>query len=869
MVEKKLAKYNAKRDFKKTAEPSGKIGHTKSGFSFLVQKHAATRLHYDFRLELDGVLKSWAVTRGPSIDPHDRRLAVEVEDHPVSYSGFEGIIPKGEYGGGTVMMWDEGTWEPEGDPRKMLKEGSLKFTLHGKRLHGSWALVRMKDRPEDRGRHNWLLIKHRDQYAKDGAGEVFLEKNNTSIVSKRPMEKIAADADRKWKSTPSAHSTAGSSPPIGKAKKPTRKSAALKAVTKSLKSRLPGFIEPQLATLTDAMPQGKEWLHEVKFDGYRTLAYIQAGEVRMFTRNGLDWTEKFGDVPEALKKLKVENAILDGELVALDKNNLSSFSSLKNALSEGGVGLSYYAFDLLHLNGKSLLKQPLIERKKQLEALFTKQKFRQIFYSEHFVAAENFMDQACRMGLEGVISKRADAPYHVGRGKSWLKTKCHKRQEFVIGGYSNSTTGPGVIGSLLLGYYEGKDLVYAGRVGTGFDHKMARQLFKTLQPLRREKMAYTKYSDAGRRGPGWKRGVVWVEPKLVCEVEFTEWTEDGALRHPSFQGMREDKPAKNVTRDKALHVSTAKKAAAKEVAIEKKSNKTKTVKKKQPRAEGDVELSHPEKVLFPDTGYTKQDLADYYASVAKWMLPHVINRPLSLVRCPAGAKKPCFFQRHAGQGLSPHITPLPIYPKEEPYVMIEDAQGLQALVQMGVLEVHAWGSHAETWDKPDLIVFDFDPDVGLDFAKVKQAALDARKKLAQLKLKSFVKTTGGKGLHVVVPIKPEHDWETIKNFARAFAEMMAQDAPDRYTTNIRKAQRKGRIFIDYLRNGETATAIAPYSSRARDGATVAAPIDWSEVPKLKSGNAWTIKTLPKRLAKLKRDPWAELLRTKQSLKLPK
>lgn len=851
---RKLSKYNAKRDFKKTAEPSGKVSHSKTGFTYLVQKHAASRLHYDFRLELDGVLKSWAVTRGPSIDPQDRRLAVEVEDHPVSYGTFEGIIPQGQYGGGTVMMWDQGTWEPLGDPVKELKKGSLHFRLHGKRLKGEWTLVRMQDRPQDRGKHHWLLIKRTDAHAgKDG--EAFLKKNATSIVTKRTMDAIAADADRTWQSKKEE--------PDQKEKVATKKP---KAPAKTRKSKLPGFIKPQLATLTDDLPRGKDWLHEVKFDGYRVLAYIDGGKVRMFTRNGLDWTEKFGPVPKELAKLNVENAILDGELVALDDQKVSMFSVLKESLSGDGKNLSYYAFDLLHLNGEDLTGLPLLERKERLSGLFKKQKFGRIFYSEHFTQAEGFMQQACAMRLEGVISKRADAPYHSGRGKGWLKTKCHQRQEFVIGGFTPSSTGAAMIGSLLLGYYEGKDFVYAGRVGTGFDQKLARELYTTLRKLERDRMAYTKFSDAGRRGPGWKRGVNWVEPRLVCEVEFTEWTQDGALRHPSFQGMRADKPPKQITRDIPLARQQATREATKEVNADKQKPVARKAAARRPEPEEtSVTLSNPDKVLFPDKGYTKQDLADYYAAVAKWMLPHVAQRPLSLVRCPSGSGKPCFFQRHAGEGLSPHITRLPIYKGEDPYLMIEDAEGLRALVQMGVLEIHAWGSHAASWDKPDLMVFDFDPDEGLDFDRVKEGALELRKRLTKLKLKSWVKTTGGKGLHVVVPILPEQDWDTVKQFTRALAATMAEDFPDRYTTNIRKAERKGRIFIDYLRNGETATAIAPYSSRARDGATVSVPIDWKELPALNTPNAWTIKTLPKRLAALKRDPWKDLPGTKQSL----
>jgi bifunctional non-homologous end joining protein LigD len=855
MAEKKLARYNAKRDFKKTAEPAGKVSRTKTGFSFLVQKHAASRLHYDFRLELDGVLKSWAVTRGPSLDPHDRRLAVEVEDHPVSYAGFEGIIPKGEYGGGTVMMWDEGTWEPLDDPRKALKKGSLHFKLHGKRLKGEWTLVRMHDRPQNKGRHNWLLIKRTDAHAKPGQGESFLEKNATSVVTRRRMEQIASDADKTWKSKPRKTITATAGERL----------AAVTAKSKKGKriAKLPGFIEPQLATLSTAMPKGADWLHEVKFDGYRILTYIENGKVRMFTRNGLDWTEKFGALPASLAKLPVTNAILDGELVALDEHHVSNFSALKNSLSSKGEGLSYYVFDLLFLDGVNLTREPLIERKRQLEALLEKKRLKNVFYSEHFENKDDrFLQQACSMRLEGVISKNAKAPYHSGRSKTWLKTKCHMRQEFVIGGYTNSSTGAAVIGSLLLGYYRGKDFVYAGRVGTGFDQKMASALYKTLKKLKRETMSYTKYSDGGRRGPGWKRGVNWVEPRLVCEVEFTEWTEDGSLRHPSFQGLREDKPARDIKRDVAIRPSKAKKEAAAEIAGEpsKKKNNSPVA------LEGsDVVLSSPGKVIFPGAGYTKQDLADYYMQVADWMLPYIAGRPLSLVRCPEGSGKPCFFQRHAGEGLSPFIRKLPIRKKESPYLAIEDLNGLLALVQMGVLEIHNWGSHAESWELPDMIVFDFDPDEGLPFSKVKAAALDMKKRLEKLKLKSFLKTTGGKGLHVVVPVKKKYNWETIKAFARTLSESMAGDRPKLYTTNIRKAQRKGRIFIDYLRNGETATAIAPYSSRAREGAPVAVPLEWSELAKLKSGNAWTIKNLPKRLAKLKKDPWEQFATIQQSL----
>ena len=736
-------------------------------------------------------------------------------------------------------------------PKKGLKAGNLKFRLHGSRLKGDWALVRMKSREKDRGRNNWLLIKHSDRFSKEGAGEAYLKKNAFSVVTKRSMEEIAKDNDKSWKSKPAKKAEIKISPASKKLKSPKVK-------------KLPAFIAPQLATLTTEMPTGADWLHEVKFDGYRILTYIEQGKVRMFTRNGHDWTDKFGDLPQMLAKLPVQNAILDGELVALDKEKVSSFAQLKNALSKTGADLSYYVFDLLFLDGKNLMNEKLIDRKSLLEPLVTK--LPRVFYSEHFFSEnDEFMKHACSLRLEGVISKLANAPYHSGRGKGWLKTKCHQRQEFVIGGYTLPSNGGTGISSLLLGYYQDKKLVYAGRVGTGFDQTMSRQLLKMLKPLQRKTMAYEIYSDGGRRGTGWKRGVLWAEPKLVCEVEFTEWTEEGSLRHPSFQGLREDKPAKDIARDIAIPTAEAKRAAKKETArIQKAKPETSNTFS---TAEDDVVLSHPDKILFPDKGYTKQDLADYYAQVAEWMLPAIAGRPLSLVRCPAGATKHCFFQRHAGEGLSPHIKTLEIGSEKErePYLMIDDAEGLQALVQMGVLEIHNWGSHANTWDKPDMIVFDFDPDTDLPFARVKKAALMIRKQLKKMKLESFLKTTGGKGLHVVVPFTPNHDWDTIKAFARETAEAMAEVEPKLYTTNIRKIARKGRIFIDYLRNGETATAIAPYSTRARDGATVAVPIEWAELPALKAGNLWTIKTLPKRLSRLKKDPWEKFFTINQSL----
>lgn len=837
-----LERYRQKRDFTKTPEPKG-VPDAKAGYRYLIQKHAAKRLHYDFRLELDGVLKSWAVTRGPSLDPHDKRLAVEVEDHPVSYGSFEGIIPKGQYGGGTVMLWDEGSWEPIGDPHKGLASGKLEFKLHGKRLTGEWTLVRMRDRDKDKGRHNWLLIKHTDKVAKVGDADKLLVKNATSVVSGRTMEKIASAEDRVWQSKGAA------------SKKDTPKPQK----AKNSASKLPAFKPPQLATLTDTMPQGKDWVHEIKFDGYRGLAYIQDGDVTIYTRTGQDWTHKFRSIADRLAKLPVKTAVLDGEIVALNEKGASSFKTLQNALSEGhDEALQYYAFDLLHLDGKDLSGLPLIERKEQMRPLLKAKSLKNhVFYSEHVTKRdEAFLRQLCGMDMEGIISKRVDAPYRHGRGTAWLKTKCHKRQEFVIGGFAKSSTGASVIGSMLLGYYEGDDFVYAGRVGTGFDTKTARTLYRTLSAMERPTMAYTKYSEAGRRGPGWKRGVVWVEPKLVCEVEFTEWTEEGALRHPSFQGLREDKPAASISRDVSMPAKQpGKPAASKPISGNKKA------------MVGGIGISHPDRILYPGTDITKRELAEYYDAVANYILPHVKNRPLSMVRCPEGTEKECFFQRHIARGQSPylHDTGIAVKGRNEDYLMIKDAKGLITLIQWGVIELHPWGCLADKPELSDRMIFDLDPDPALPFSQVIEGAKEVRARMQEFGLESFVKTTGGKGLHVVIPMTRAYDWNTIKAFTRAIADSMQHDNPKRYIAKSSKAAREGKIFVDYLRNDLTSTSVAAFSARAREGAPVALPIAWEELKVSLQPKAFTIESVRPRLEKRKTDPWEDFFKIKQKI----
>jgi bifunctional non-homologous end joining protein LigD len=829
MAARKLSLYQAKRDFTKTAEPSGKARVKPAEYPrFVIQKHAASRLHYDLRLEVDGVFKSWAVTKGPSLNPRDRRLAVEVEDHPLDYGDFEGTIPQGEYGGGTVMLWDQGSWSPIGDAERGYKKGKLDFELEGKRLKGRWHLVRMHGNPRgDEKRENWLLIKGKDQYANEEDGDAALEKYQTSIVSDRSMESLATGKSKVWKK--GAKEAPVPEPAKAKAKALPKRASRKK--TKVLPP--PKFIAPQLAILVTKPPEGNNWVHEVKFDGYRLEARIDDGEVTLTTRNDNDWTDRFKDIAAALATLPCQNAIVDGEAVHMAADGTMSFHALQNALSTGKKeDLQFWVFDLLFLDGEDVRDKPLLERKALLQQLLKKPPKR-VHYSDHFEASgAQVLHQACSASLEGIISKRADDAYHSGRGEGWVKSKCIKEQELVIGGYTTQPKHPGALGALLMGYYDKKDFIFAGKVGTGFSHSEGHALLTKLKKLEQKQPPFKSIPRLARRG------AVFAKPELVAHVNFTEWTHDGVMRHPSFQGLREDKPAPEVVREKE------------------KVPPVKTTSKKQaPKAADEVALTHPDKQLYPGSSITKRDLADYYEKVAPLMLAQIKGRPISLVRCPAGEGKPCFFQRHGAETLSPFIKPVKLPGDKEPYLMIEDARGLTALVQMGVLEIHVWGSNADDPQQPDRLVFDLDPAPDVPFADVKKAAEEVRDRLKQVKLTSFLKTTGGKGLHVVVPFKKGPSWDEAKNFARAFSEAMAKEAPDRFTTNIRKAARTGKIFIDYLRNGEGASAIAAYSTRARKGAPIALPIDWKELKTLKGGDQFHMQDAVKRL---KKDPWRSM-----------
>jgi bifunctional non-homologous end joining protein LigD len=833
----KLAKYRTKRDFKKTTEPSGvktsgKIRNSYLINSYLIQKHAARRLHYDFRLEMDGVLKSWAVTRGPSLNPEDKRLAVHVEDHPVDYGDFEGTIPHGQYGGGTVMLWDNGTWEPIGDVEKSYKKGNLTFELHGKRLKGRWHLVRMHGRKKGDEKHeNWLLIKGKDQYANTD-GDYAINHYQKSVTSQRSMEKIAV-GDKVWQSGKAVKAKEPKTPKPKKTKKQAKGPAA------------PDFVPLQLATLVSEPPQGGKWVHEIKFDGYRLLARLHNGDVTLMTRARNDWTAKFKSIASEIAELGTANALLDGEIVSTADDGTMSFHGLQNALSTGKSDrLNYYIFDLLYLNGVDLRDRPLLERKKALQSLL-KNAPSHIHYSEHFAEpGAKVLSHACHIALEGIISKRADAAYHSGRGDTWLKSKCTKEQEIVIGGYTMQPKHPGSLGALLMGYYSNGDFIFAGKVGTGFTNDEGRAILKKLKTLERKASPFKAVPTAS------KRGAVWVQPKLVAQIHFAEWTPDGHMRHPSFQGLREDKPAQEVRQEKAKPMQAVIKAKAA------KSNGKEEV--------AGVTLSHPDKKLYPDTNITKRDLALYYEKIAPLMLPHVANRPISLMRCPEGEGKPCFFQRHGSENLSPYIKPVKVagHGDNQPFLMIQDLRGLVALVQAGALEIHIWGTEAANPEKPDRLVFDLDPAPDVKFSEVKKAALEVRERLRKLKLVSFLKTTGGKGLHIVVPFQKGPDWDTAKAFARGFAQIMVEDAPDRFTINNRKDVRKGKIYIDYLRNGIGASAIAPYSTRARNGAPVALPLDWKELAALKSGHDFQMKDTIKRI---KKNPWKSMLRIKQTL----
>ncbi len=846
----RLATYRAKRDFSKTAEPSGSASdRSDTGRRYLIQKHAATRLHFDFRLEHNGTLLSWAVPNGPSYDTKDKRLAVRTEDHPIEYGDFEGTIPKGNYGGGTVMLWDEGTWEPVGDPGDGLRKGDLKFVLHGGRLRGKWVLVRMKPKKGERSKHeNWLLIKEKDEFSGPEKKPI-TQRAVTSVRTGRTMEEIA-EGHVEW--VKGARVKEGAP-----AKKRASKAAAPVAV--------PKFVPPQLATLAESPPAGDGWIHEIKFDGYRAEAAIGGGRSRIFTRSGLDWTEKFQSIAQPLADLPCDSALIDGEAVVRDDDGKASFGRLQNAIAEGKGNIVYYAFDLLSLDGKDLRKLPLVERKKRLAQLMADQPAGgPLFYSDHVVGhGEETLANARALKLEGIISKRADAPYRSERTKGWLKIKVNMGQELIIIGWQPSTVKNRPFSSLLVATRDEDRLTYRGKVGTGFGERELKQVWGEL-----EKRAVKK--PAAEDVPAdIRRKSRFVKPELVAEVEFAGWTEDGYVRHGAFKGLRSDKKAAEVTREVPKEPPKTEKGDG-------KGEPSAVVSINTDRETGAIEIAgvrvtHPRRVVFAGQKITKRRLAEYYLSVKDLILPHVANRPLSLVRFPQGAEGDGFFQKHASPGFPDAFKPIVIKEKEGKgeYLYIEDERGLVAAVQMGVLELHIWGSHNKTIEKPDRIVFDFDPDEAVDFAVVRESAKEMRDRLKHLGLETFVLATGGKGLHVVVPLTPRHGWDDVRAFAEAIARTMAAENPDRYLAEMSKARRKGRIFIDYLRNGRGATAIAPFSTRAHKGAPLAWPIAWTALSRLQSAHETTVENVAAALKKQRKDPWAGYFDVEQVLPLEK
>ncbi len=812
-----LDAYRAKRDFERTPEPKGHRRRERAPvpLGFVVQKHAARRLHYDFRLELDGVLKSWAVPKGPSLVPGERRMAVEVEDHPLEYGSFEGVIPRGEYGAGTVVVWDRGTWHPDGDPRKGLASGKLTFRLEGDKLRGRFHLVRTRGGSARKA--TWLLLKGEDGHADRTTAREITAAEPTSVLTGRSLAEVAAEADRVW-----SRETAEIDPP------PIPRPGDPSGVAGARRARVPATVRPELATLVGAPPDGDDWVHEIKLDGYRLLARKEHRHVTLTTRSGQDWTARFPGIAQAMAKLPARSALLDGEAVALDTRGRSNFQKLQRALGGADTSLALYAFDLLALDGWDLRDAPLLERKRLLRSLLAGGDGTSVVrFCDHVRGrGPAFHREACAEGLEGVVSKRADAPYRSLRTKSWLKSKCQRRQELAIVGFTDPSGSRAGFGALVLGARDGAGVFrYCGKVGTGFDGE-------TLLGLRRE-LERHRAKHPPVAGAPKLRGVHWVTPTLVAEVSFTEWTRDGSARHPVFLGLREDKSPADVTVEAPEPPPRA----------------------RPPRAEvAGVHLSTPERIYWPAGGVTKSELAGHYERVAPRMLPLVARRPLTLLRCPEGHEGECFYQKHANDSLPATIPRVTVKRDEAPYTMIQDLASIVELVQLGTLELHVWGSLADRIDRPDILVFDLDPDPAVPWRRLADTARVLRELLADLGLVAFLRGTGGKGLHVVTPIVRRPTWQVAKDFTHAIARALVREAPRHYTTSMTKARRTGKIFLDTFRNAPDATAIASYSTRASEGAPVATPLFWEEIEGPSGPPIFRLREMEARLREA--DPWA-------------
>lgn len=812
----RLEPYVGKRNFAVTPEPLASAPST-GGDLFVIQKHAATRLHYDLRLEMGGVLRSWAVTKGPSLDPAEKRLAVAVEDHPVSYGSFEGTIPGGQYGAGSVIIWDTGTWAPMGDLETGLRTGNLKFRLSGHKLKGGFALVRLRGQDK-----NWLLIKENDSYAEPGSGDAIAARVPASVISGLTVEEMGKQRAAAARARP---------------KRPRKVAVPDPAtLTGARMAELGDPPAPELATLATKPPSGAGWVHEIKYDGYRTMARIDHGAVRLITRNGYDWTDKYRPVADALAALPCQTAILDGEVCVQGADGKTSFSALQDALADGETAqLVYWVFDLIHLNGYDLTQVRLVDRKRVLASLVQSVAADDSFihYSEHVVGdGAAFLDQALKLGLEGIVSKRADAPYEPQRSRSWVKVKDTADHEFAVVGYTESPDS-GPFGALLVAQSSADGLTYAGKVGTGFNGKVAADLFKRLQPLVRKEPVFTL------RGEDIPKKVRWVEPKLFVTVTFANRTPKGHLRAPRFKSLR---PAADVAAPRPVIAGS-----------------------RPPRVVSDADLAsvwitNPDRRMFGDGGPTKLDIAVYYAKVSDWMLPGLTERPLTVIRCPTGKPQDCFYQRHAMTGMPKDIRtiPLPEEGKKEKadFLYLSDAKGLLALAQFGVVEFHPWGCHIDKPERPDRMVLDLDPDPGLDWRVVTDAAEAVRAFLDTLGLAAYPRTTGGKGIHIVTPLERHATWAEFKDFSQAIVVALAERQPRRFTASLSKAARAGKIFIDYLRNGRSATAVGSYSLRSRPGAPVATPLTWDELAALDDPRAADWRSVPARLDALHDDPWA-------------
>jgi len=893
-----LEVYRKKRKFGVTPEPRGRAA-ARGGNRYVIQKHAARRLHYDLRLELDGVMKSWAVTRGPSLDPADKRLAVHVEDHPVEYNSFEGTIPAGEYGGGTVMIWDRGTWQPDGDPHKAYAKGHLVFDLNGEKLHGRWHLVRMHGRPNERG-DNWLLIKAKDGEARSARDEDILEEEPNSAATGRTMEEIAGGKGKKrvWHSNRRAGG-GGDDPPArsqqafkeelralrskrgapakaprkapARAREKSHPRAAKKAKSAPGKGQrggdprsgkrapLPDFVPPSLATLRTAPPSGAAWLHEIKFDGYRIEARLDHGEVTLRTRNHQDWTHRFKPIAAAVARLKADTALLDGELVVEDQKGVSSFSLLQTDLKSGRSDrFVYNVFDLLHLDGRDLTALPLVARKAELERLLGAKSDGPIRYVAHFDGdGRAVFEQAKKLNLEGIISKLRDAPYRSGRTDNFVKIKAHLEQEFVVAGFSPSAAMPRAIGALTVAFHDDGELRYAGRVGTGYTRAIAHDLWQRLDKLRTERPPLAVPKTERRKD------VIWVKPNMVVEAEYRGITHDGLLRQAAYKGLREDKPAREV-----VHERPAAAAAASRGQSVRRSPGTRSANDRPPPARtprndtvAGVHLTHPDRVYWPDNGVTKKQLAEYYAAVWDLLKPHIVGRALSLVRAPEGIEGETFFQKHIASNIKDSPLRRTVPGKDHDVIAVESVADLVALVQSGALEIHVRGSRLDSLETCDRIVFDLDPGDGVTWKDIVAAARETRDRLKERKLESFVKLSGGKGVHVVLPIA-DAGWDAAKDFAQTIAFAMAADNPRRYVGKMTKSLRKGRIFIDYFRNSREATSVAAYSSRARPGAPVSAPVTWEQLARTTGANEFTVLNLKKRL---RADPWRDIAKVRQKL----